>query len=393
MKKLTQLIVPLLLGTLVACGDPNDGPVTVSPGSVTVKAGDSTTLTATVEDAEEPRVIWSVEGGDANGTITSSGVYTAPTSAGTYTVVATNAVDTEKKASATITVTEAVLVSVTPAATTVDQGTMVELSSSVTGATNTTVTWTVEGGDANGTITPTGAYTAPTTPGTYTVVATSAADSSKKARVTIIVRPVAVAILPAEQTLHTTGSLVLAATVTGTPNTAVTWSVEGGDANGTITPTGVYTAPATGGTYTVVATSSADPSKKATTQVKVETVEVKVSSETTTVDQGAPLTLGATVTGTSLQAVTWTVTGGDANGTITSSGVYTAPYKPGDLHPRGHQRGGPEQEGLDHPHREPRDRDHRSDQPDHPHHGHGEPQRHGGGHRREQVGDLVHRCQ
>ncbi len=329
MKKLTQLIVPLLLGTLVACGDPNGGPVTISPGSVEVKAGDSTTLTATVEDAEEPRVIWSVEGGNANGTITSAGVYTAPATAGTYTVVATNAVDTEKKATATVTVTPAVLVSATPAATTVDQGTVVELSSSVTGATNTSVTWSVEGGNANGTITAEGAYTAPTTPGTYTVVATSAADASKKARVTIIVRPVAVAILPADQTLHTTGSLALAATVTGTPNTAVTWSVEGGDANGTITPTGVYTAPAAGGTYTVVATSVADTSKKATTQVKVEAVEVKIVSETTTVDQGAVLPLMATVTGTSTQAVNWSVEGGVANGTITSSGVYTAPHKPG----------------------------------------------------------------
>src|SRR5690242_16800438 len=147
MKTLIKLIVPLLLGTLVACGDPNAGPVTVSPKSVTVQAGDKTTLSATVQDAEETRVLWSVEGGDTNGTITSSGVYTAPAATGTYTVVATNAFDSTKTDKATITVTAAVLVTVKPGSSTVDQGETVELSASVVGTTNTAVTWSVEGGN------------------------------------------------------------------------------------------------------------------------------------------------------------------------------------------------------------------------------------------------------
>ncbi|HEX8434706.1 hypothetical protein [Archangium sp.] len=225
---------------------------------------------------------------------------------------------------------DAVVVTVTPAATTVDQGAVVELTSTVTGNDNTAVTWAVEGGDANGTITPQGAYTAPSTPGTYSVVATSVADPTKKGSTLLIVRPLLVTVLPGEPLLHTTGSLIFSATVTGTTaSTAVTWSVEGDAANGTITPEGVYTAPTTSGTYTVVATSVADPTKKATTQVKVGAVEVKVKSETMTLDQGASLALGVDVMGTSLQAVTWAVEGGDANGIVTSAGVYTAPHKPG----------------------------------------------------------------
>ncbi len=330
MKTLTQLLVPLLLGTLIACGDPDAGPVTVTPGTVEVKAGESTTLIAAVQDAENPRVLWSVEGGDTNGTITSTGVYTAPTMAGSYTVVATNAVDTTKKGSATITVTPAVIVTVKPEVTEVDQGSVVELSTTVTGTSNAGVTWSVVGGDANGTITSSGHYTAPITPGTYTVIATSVADDTKQGRTTLTVRPVAVSILPATQTLPTAGSQVFSARVTGTAgNTGVTWSVEGGDANGTITPAGVYTAPTTAGTYTLVATSAADSTKKATATVTVEAVGVTTTPETDTIDQGATLALSANVTGTSTQAVSWSVEGGNANGTITSSGVYTAPHKAG----------------------------------------------------------------
>lgn len=331
MKTLIKLIVPLLLGTLVACGgDPNAGPVTVSPKSVTVKAGDKTTLTATVQDAEESRVLWSVEGGDTNGTVTSSGVYTAPAAAGTYTVVATNAFDSTKTDKSTITVTPVVLITVKPGSSTVDQGEAVELSASVAGTTNTAVTWSVEGGSANGTVTSAGIYTAPATAGTYTVVATSAADAEKKGSTTITVRPVAVTVTPSQQSVSTAGSVALYASVSGTRgDSTVTWSVEGGDANGTISSSGVYTAPTAGGTYTVTATSVADPAKKGTIQVTVVPVVVKANSETLSLDQGATAALSAEVTGTSSTAVTWAVEGGGANGSVTSSGVYTAPNRDG----------------------------------------------------------------
>jgi PKD repeat protein len=49
----------------------------------------------------------------------------------------------------------------------------------------------------------------------------------------------------------------------------VDWSVEEGDAGGTITPEGLYTAPSSPGTFHVVATSKSDPSKRATAAVSV----------------------------------------------------------------------------------------------------------------------------
>lgn len=55
----------------------------------------------------------------------------------------------------------------------------------------------------------------------------------------------------------------------GLIGTAVTWSVREGSAGGTVTPAGLYSAPATPGTYHVVATSVADPSKSAAAVVTV----------------------------------------------------------------------------------------------------------------------------
>jgi hypothetical protein len=81
---------------------------------------------------------------------------------------------------------------------------------------------------------------------------------------------VTVTISPENVTLNTGGTQTFTATVTGTTNTAVTWSVQEGDAGGTITTTGgVYTAPNTAGTYHVVATSQDDPTKFATATVTV----------------------------------------------------------------------------------------------------------------------------
>ena len=62
-----------------------------------------------------------------------------------------------------------------------------QFTATVTGTTNTSVTWHVEQGDRGGTITADGLYTAPSTPGTYHVVVTSMADRSKSATATVTV--------------------------------------------------------------------------------------------------------------------------------------------------------------------------------------------------------------
>ncbi len=76
------------------------------------------------------------------------------------------------------------------------------------------------------------------------------------------------AILPSSAALQTGASQKFQATVSGSTDTAVAWSVQeaGG---GTIASDGTYTAPATPGANHVVATSHADPTKSNSALVTV----------------------------------------------------------------------------------------------------------------------------
>jgi hypothetical protein len=78
-------------------------------------------------------------------------------------------------------------------------------------------------------------------------------------------------ITPAMPSVATERSIALTATVTGTPQSAVTWEVDGGAANGAISNTGVYKAPCSvpAGPVTVRAKSVFDPNRAGTTSVTV----------------------------------------------------------------------------------------------------------------------------
>jgi hypothetical protein len=179
----------------------------------------------------------------------------------------------------------------------------------VTGSAETAVSWSVQGGTGSGSISSAGLYTAPATTGTFTVVATSAADPSKTATATVTVTTsasgaVSIAVSPSSVSVPTGAVQSFVATVTNSTNTGATWSVQEGAAGGTITSSGVYTAPPTAGTYHVIATSVADATKKATATVTVTSstpgaVTITVSPTSASVPTGAVQTFAATVSNSS----------------------------------------------------------------------------------------------
>jgi hypothetical protein len=182
----------------------------------------------------------------------------------------------------------AVAVSLSPTSATLLTGGTQQFTATVTGSSNTSVTWSATGG----TVSASGLYTAPATAGTYTVKATSAADTTKSASATCTVSApaaVAISVSPTSASVSTGGTQQFTATVTGSSNTSVTWSATGG----TVSASGLYTAPATAGTYTVKATSVADTTKSASAAVTV------TQSDTTppTVGITSPAD-GSTVSGT-----------------------------------------------------------------------------------------------
>jgi uncharacterized cupredoxin-like copper-binding protein len=195
---------------------------------------------------------------------------------------------------------QAVAVAVSPNQAAVAPGAVVPFAATVTGTANTSVAWgVVEAG--GGSVTSTGLYTAPASGGTFHVTATSAADSTKSATATVTVTAppvVAITITPVTGTVNACQTLQLTATVTGSTDTAATWSVQEGAAGGTVSAAGLYTAPSGPGIYHVVATSHADPTKTATATVTVNEVilAVAVSPSTVTVAPGGTAQLTATVT-------------------------------------------------------------------------------------------------
>lgn len=122
-------------------------------------------------------------GNAANYSITS----TQAADAGSYHVVVSNSLGSVASSAASLTVNPvAVQIGVSPSNTTLNMNATQAFSASVTGSSNTAVTWTVVEADG-GSITAGGLYTAPAKLGTFHVKATSQADASRSAQATITV--------------------------------------------------------------------------------------------------------------------------------------------------------------------------------------------------------------
>lgn len=179
-----------------------------------------------------------------------------------------------------------VTVSVSPPSATIQTGSTLQFSASVTNTSNTAVTWQVNGtaggSSSAGTITSGGLYTAPASvpnPDSVTVTAVSQADTSASgsATVTIEATPAALSITPRTVTVLAAATQQFTLTVSGSSTVpAVNWQVNGTTGGtstaGTISTGGLYTAPAnppSGQKVTVTAVSQSDANETASATVTV----------------------------------------------------------------------------------------------------------------------------
>lgn len=202
-----------------------------------------------------------------------------------------------------------VTVAIAPSAATVVVGQNQTFTATVSGTTNTAVTWAVTGGAGNGSITSAGVYTAPATvpnPASVTVTATSQADASKSASATVTVAATAsavqVMVQPATASVSNFRTQQFNANVTGNANTAVTWQVNGTAGGsqklGFISSNGLYVAPS------AVPTKSDNQGNTNTTTVTVTAVSqadasASGNSTVTIVPDNANAQSGAVELGTS----------------------------------------------------------------------------------------------
>ena len=308
---------------------PSNVSISVSPSAATLTPGQTAQFTATVQGANYDGVLWSVT---PNLGSVFNGLYTAPatiTSPQTVTLNAVSAADPTQSATASITLQPVanVTISLSPGNASLNGGQSTTFTPTVSGTSNTAVTWSLNpqvGTVANG------VYQAPgiiPSLQTVTITATSAADSTKSASATVALQPIGVTVGPTSASLVSGQSATFTASVTGTGNTGVTWSLN--PAVGTVV-NGVYTAPVAinnSQTVTITATSVVDSSKTASATVALQPIAVTVGPASATLGAGQSASFTASVTGTSNTGVTWSLN--PAVGTVVN-GVYTAPASIGN---------------------------------------------------------------
>jgi hypothetical protein len=278
-----------------------------------VALGNTQTFSAVVTGAQDATVTWDVNGvvggNAAVGAIVNSQTdpnhttYTAPLSlpaGGAAIVRARSNANPAVSASATITFTAAVNVTITPGSATRAIGHRQGFSAQVNNAANQSVSWQVNGiagGNISaGQICVAGSnpcqkisaanggsidYLAPSgvpSPNPVTLIATSQADSSKTGSASVTILPhIVVGVQPGNVTLAGNGQQRFTATITGTDNQQVTWNVTGtacgiAGACGSIDASGLFIAPSSAPSPNligIVATSSEDTSQSGAASVTI----------------------------------------------------------------------------------------------------------------------------
>jgi hypothetical protein len=311
----------------------------LKPDKAVLAASQTQQFTATFSGLANTGASWSIS--PKLGSISASGLYTAPatiTRTRTVTVTAVSSADATKIATAVIALTAGVSITLGPTSVSLAASQIQQFTAAVAGSSNLGVSWSIS--PQLGIISSGGLYTAPATISTaqnVTVTATSLADTTKTATALVALKSigsaavVSITLGPGNTSLSASQTQQFTAAVTGSSNTSVSWSIS--PQMGTISATGLYTAPVMNTSLssfiaqpvvTVTATSLADPTKTATATVALTPVlSVTVGPVSASLTPSQTQQFTATVAGTSNTGVSWSIN--PPLGSISSGGLYTAP--------------------------------------------------------------------
>jgi hypothetical protein len=346
MRRLIPVLVCATLFSAAGCGSGSSSTtpivyVTISPLSVSVSLGSTQQFTETTSGSANTDVTWQVNGitggNSSYGTISTSGLYTPPAtvpSPATVTVTVISQANTADLANASVTIVSSASVSVSPSAVDLQLGKTQQFTATVTGSSNTAVTWQaggITGGNSTvGTITSSGLYTAPSsgsTPFGVSIRAISQVDATKFATASATVHGgISVSVTPNPATVATFGTLQFSSAVAGTANAGVTWQVNGvaggSSTTGVISTAGLYRAPNS-------VPTQASNGKRQTTPVTITAISQADSTATasvvltiTTPNQSAqtsPTALGVSG-GNALDTGTSTCCGGTLGALVSRDG-------------------------------------------------------------------------
>lgn len=256
--------------------------ISVSPSSATLAAGQSRQFSATVSGTTNTNVVWSIS--PQVGTISASGLYVAPasvTGSTSVVVTATTVATPAKSATAQITLVQLSSLSCSPSsiqgpgtstctaalsAAAPSGGLAVALSHTSTNGVAVTIPSSVT--VASGAVSATFSAQVGSAPAASTVTMQASQGGVTRTATLQVSSAIGVTVSPATVTLSGGQSQQFTATVTGTTNTGVQWSIS--PLIGGISTSGRYVAPAAVAATTVVtvtATTMATPVKTATARI------------------------------------------------------------------------------------------------------------------------------
>ena len=268
-------------------GNPNTTPdtpptITAQPQSQTVVVGAMATFAVVATGTAPLGYQWSKNGTAISGATNAS--YTTPATVGgdngaSFTVQVSNSAGTQTSNAAILAVNIPPAITTQPQSRTVTVGATGTFTVVATGTAPLTYEWSKNGTAITGATN--SSYTTPATVtgdngASFTVKVSNVAGSQTSNAATLTVNPVSgvtVTLSPRRAGVTTGVGLTFTATVTGSANTAVTWSVDGvaggSGTVGTISTGGVYSPPSSAGTHTVTVTSVANTSVSASSSVAV----------------------------------------------------------------------------------------------------------------------------
>jgi hypothetical protein len=300
--------------------------LSLSQGSAILTARGSASFVPTVTGTRNTAVRWSLS--PEVGAIAGDGTYSAPAAISeetTVTVTATSVADPAAFTKAFVTL-KPVLVTVNVPRNELFAGESLRAAAVVAGTSDPRVRWSIS--PNVGYISKNGVYFAPSTvldPQAVTIKASSVLDPTRSATAIVRLKPViAISLLPnAVNPLGPGQRLKFSASVSGSSNTAIQWSLAG---SGNLSQDGWYIAPssiANDQLARVTATSVADPGKSASAAVSLKAIFVTISPASVDLFGSQSRRFIANVVGTANTGVRWSIS--PLRGTISPQGEYFAP--------------------------------------------------------------------
>ena len=330
----------LLLGCGFAGSPPtNEVVVLINPPLANVALGQTQQFQASVTGSTNTAVVWTVNGltgGNATtGTISSSGLFIAPQSLpnpASVTVTAASQAAPQSSASAVVTLTDGLQVSVSPGTASVAAGAAQVFSATVSnaGSLSTAVTWSVNGiSGGNSTVglivsngANTAVYTAPMavpSPPVVTIAAISTADTARSGTAAVTITCSATNFIsPSSANVSLGRAQTFTASLCAALGAPISWDVNGVAGGSAVVGTIVVTGPTTAtfaapqnvpspNSLQIHATSG--PASATATVMIVSNIAVAISPASASLSLNQRQTFTPTVTNTTNTALSWAVNG------------------------------------------------------------------------------------